>query len=41
MKLNRDLNILEGMGLIIRGQNGSRANKEVVEAFLPFRTTGG
>jgi|ERR1017187_194077 Fic family protein len=41
MKLNRDLNILQGMGLIVRGPNGTRANKEIVEAFLPFRTTHG
>jgi len=41
MKLNRDLNILQGMHLIIRGAKGNRANKEVVEAFLPFRTTHG
>lgn len=37
MVLNRDLNALKQMGLIIRDSSGSRANRQAVEAFLPFR----
>jgi Fic family protein len=37
MLLNRDLNALGKMGLILRDRNGIVANKRVVEAFLPFR----
>ena len=37
MVLNRDLNALKEMKLITRGAEGSRANKTIVEAFLPFR----
>jgi Fic family protein len=37
MVLNRDLNALKRMGLVIRDSNGSRANQQAVEAFLPFR----
>jgi Fic family protein len=37
MVLNRDLNALRRMGLIERGEEGSRVRKEIIEAFLPFR----
>jgi Fic family protein len=37
MVLNRDLNALREMRLIVRGKGGSIANKKIVEAFLPFR----
>jgi Fic family protein len=37
MVLNRDLNELKRMGLVTRTSKGSRANKQIVEAFLPFR----
>jgi Fic family protein len=37
MVLNRDLNKLRQMGLVVRSAKGSRANKKIVEAFLPFR----
>jgi len=37
MVLNRDLNALKRMGLVVRSGSGTRANKEIVEAFLPFR----
>jgi Fic family protein len=37
MVLNRDLNALKDMGLLLRGLHGSTANKAIVEAFFPFR----
>jgi Fic family protein len=37
MLLNRDLNALGKMGLIVRNRHGVMANKRIVEAFLPFR----
>jgi len=37
MLLNRDLNALGKMGLVVRSRNGVIANKRIVEAFLPFR----
>ena len=37
MVLNRDLNALLKMQLVVRGKGGSLANKKIVEAFLPFR----
>lgn len=37
MLLNRDLNALGKMGLLVRSKNGIIANKRMVEAFLPFR----
>jgi Fic family protein len=39
MVLNRDLNELKKMGLVTRTSQGSKANKQIVEAFLPFRVT--
>ena len=39
MVLNRDLNELKRMGLVTRTNEGSMANKQIVEAFLPFRMT--
>lgn len=41
MVLNRDLNELKKMGLVTRTRQGSKANKQIVEAFLPFRATSG
>jgi len=40
MLLNRDLNAISGMGLIVKSRNGVMANKGIVEAFLPFRVNG-
>ncbi len=37
LKLNRDLNALRKMELIARGREGTRANKEMIMAFLPKR----
>lgn len=37
MVLNRDLNALKSLGLVARGPDGSKANKQIVEAFMPFR----
>jgi len=37
LKLNRDLNALRKMGLITRGRDGARANKDIILAFLPGR----
>ena len=37
LTMNRDLNTLAEMNLVIRGKNGRMANKKIVEAFLPFR----
>ncbi|MCC6419706.1 MAG: Fic family protein [Gemmataceae bacterium] len=41
MLLNRDLNALGKMGLLVRSRNGILANKRMVEAFLQFRFGGG
>ena len=37
LKLNRDLNALREMRLVIRGKDGTRANKDLIRAFLPGR----
>jgi Fic family protein len=37
LKLNRDLNALRKMDLIVRGKRGTRANKDIILAFLPRR----
>ena len=37
LTINRDLNTLAEMKLVVRAKSGSMANKEIVEAFLPFR----
>ena len=37
LKLNRDLNALREMGLITRGRDGTRANTDLIRAFLPGR----
>jgi Fic family protein len=40
LKLSRDLNELQRMGLILRSRNGVTANKDLVKAFLPMRAVG-
>jgi Fic family protein len=40
MLINRDLNALKKMKLVIRSDSGARANRSIVEAFLPFRIKG-
>jgi Fic family protein len=37
LKLNRDLNALQSMELIVRERNGTMANKDIIMAFLPGR----
>ena len=37
LKLNRDINALRKMNLIVRGKKGTRANKDLIMAFLPGR----
>ena len=37
LKLNRDVNSLRKMNLIVRGKKGTRANKDLIMAFLPGR----
>jgi hypothetical protein len=37
LKLNRDLNALRKMNLIVRGRTGTTANKDLIMAFVPER----
>ena len=37
LKLNRDINALRKMNLIVRGKKGTRANKDIILGFLPKR----
>lgn len=37
LKLNRDINALRKMNLIVRGRKGTQANKNIIMAFLPGR----